>query len=441
VSAPRPVATVTASGGAAWEPGLLARLAGRPELQVVRRCVDLVDLIATAGTGTARAALVGTGLHRLDRDAVARLRSAGVAVVGIAAGTDPAGKDRLLALGVATVLEADAPADAVATAVLEAVAALSPTPRAPREDRVPAGRHPAPQESGGYEPTPALPAMGRLVAVWGPTGAPGRTTVAVNLAAELAAAGVETLLADADTYGASVAQHLGMLDEAPGLAAAVRAAGHGGLEPAGLARHARQLNSRLRVLSGIPRASRWPELRPAALQHVWEVCRQLAAVTVVDCGFSLEQDEDVTFDVSAPRRNAATLITLERADLVVVVGAADPIGMQRLVRAVRDLYEVVPGVHAKVVVNRVRRTVAGDSAKAPVRVLRRHAGVEDVLLVPDNLAAMDAALMAGRPLLEVVPRAPARLAVRRLADDVMAAAPAPEVSLYVANSRTRPPTV
>ena len=42
---------------------------------------------------------------------------------------------------------------------------------------------------------------GRLVAVWGPTGAPGRTTVATYLACELAGLGVSTVLADADTYG------------------------------------------------------------------------------------------------------------------------------------------------------------------------------------------------------------------------------------------------
>ena len=68
---------------------------------------------------------------------------------------------------------------------------------------------------------------GMVIAVWGPTGAPGRTTVAVTLAVEAALLGVETLLVDADTYGGSVAQALGLLDEAPGLAAAARAANSG----------------------------------------------------------------------------------------------------------------------------------------------------------------------------------------------------------------------
>jgi Mrp family chromosome partitioning ATPase len=65
------------------------------------------------------------------------------------------------------------------------------------------------------------------VAVWGPTGAPGRTTVAVNLAAELALLGRHTLVVDADTYGGTIAQAVGLFDESPGLAAAARAAGQG----------------------------------------------------------------------------------------------------------------------------------------------------------------------------------------------------------------------
>ena len=61
----------------------------------------------------------------------------------------------------------------------------------------------------------------------GSAGAPGRTTVAVNLAAELARLGQPTVLVDADTYGGCVAQSLSLLDEAPGLAAATRSAGLG----------------------------------------------------------------------------------------------------------------------------------------------------------------------------------------------------------------------
>src|SRR5699024_11795478 len=78
-------------------------------------------------------------------------------------------------------------------------------------------------------PDPAAGA-GRMIAVWGPTGAPGRSTVAVNLAAEAAASGRETVLVDADAYGPAERRILGVLDEAPGLVAAARAHDRDSLE-------------------------------------------------------------------------------------------------------------------------------------------------------------------------------------------------------------------
>ena len=83
--------------------------------------------------------------------------------------------------------------------------------------------------------------------------------------------------------------------------------------------------------------------------------RGLADFTVVDCGFCLETDEELSFDTIAPRRNGATLAVLEDADLVLVVGSADPIGMQRLVRGLGELRDAELDRPVWVVLNRVRR--------------------------------------------------------------------------------------
>jgi MinD-like ATPase involved in chromosome partitioning or flagellar assembly len=266
----------------------------------------------------------------------------------------------------------------------------------------------------------SVPGAGRLVAVWGPTGAPGRTMVAVNLAAETARVGRTTVLADADTYGGAVAQVLGLLDEAPGLAGAARAANNGALDLPGLAQHARQVTPRLRVLTGITRTERWPEIRPASLEVVWELSRGLAEITVVDCGFCLEQDEELSFDTAAPRRNGATVTTLEHADVVVAVGSADPIGLQRLVRALSDLRDVVAGADVRVVVNRMRPSVVGSDPEQQVRrALERYAGVLGVLIVPEDRPAFDAALLRGQTLAEVAPRSSARQAIAALAANLV----------------------
>jgi MinD-like ATPase involved in chromosome partitioning or flagellar assembly len=259
------------------------------------------------------------------------------------------------------------------------------------------------------------PSRAPVIAVWGPTGAPGRTAIATTLAAELAGRGTEVLLVDADTYGGCVAQALGLLDEAPGIAAACRAAEQGLLDLPALSRMAPEVVSGLRVLTGLPKAERWPEVRAAALEHVLELSRSLVQVVIVDCGFCLEDDEELSYDTVAPRRNEATLTSLAASDLVVAVGGADPVALQRLVRGLQEL-GTVPSGEPVPVVNRVRAAAVGSRPESRIAdSLLRFAGLTSVRFVPDDPAVMDGALLAGRSLVEHAPESPVRWAVADLA--------------------------
>ncbi|HEX6234955.1 MAG TPA: hypothetical protein VFZ63_17625 [Jiangellaceae bacterium] len=402
------VPILTAVTGASWEAQLVSALDKAPgRLQVVRRCVDLADLLAAAAAGHGRAVVVSADLRRLDREAVGRLAASGVATVGVVPEGDEDSERRLRQLGIDHVVTAAAGAGDIADAVHAAITQLADSGSMPVVW--------APDDSAV-----AAVAAGRLVAVWGPAGAPGRTTLAVNLAAEVAALGKATLLADVDTYGGCVAQSLGLLDEAPGLASAARAANQGQLDLPGLARHARQLDrSRLRVLTGISRTERWPEIRQSSLEVIWGLARGLAELTVADCGFCLEQDEELSFDTSAPRRNGATITTLNQADVVLVVGSADPVGMQRLVRGLDELADRIPEADVHVVVNRIRESVLGPRPEHQVReALRRYAGAYRVAVIPDDPGAADAAMAGGRTLAEVAPGSRMRLAIAALAAEV-----------------------
>ncbi len=421
------VPVLTAVSDAVWEADLVAALErGDLAVAVVRRCVDLADLLATASTGSARAVLLSADLRRLDRDALARLDGAGLAVVGLFPPGDEDAERRLRQLGVGTVLAADATPAEISDAVVLAVGG------GPVDTPLPVL-----SLAGDEDPRLALPVRlppdpaveptsgeGQLIAVWGPTGAPGRTTVAVGIASEVAALGRPTLLIDADVYGGVVAQVLGLLDEAPGLAAACRLANAGNLDVPALAGLARRVTPTLRVLSGISRADRWPELRPTSIEVVLALSRLLAGTTVVDCGFGLEQDEELTYDTTAPRRNGATLVVLEQADTVLAVGSSDPVGLQRLVRGLSELKEAVPGIRPQVVVNRLRGTAVPGDAVAEVRLaLARYAGIQNVVFVPQDVAGLDASLAAGRTLAEAVPTSPARTALAALAASLVGVRP------------------
>lgn len=257
---------------------------------------------------------------------------------------------------------------------------------------------------------------GIVVAVWGPGGAPGRTSLAIALAGELAASGVSVALADADTHGAAVAPFLGLLDEAPGFAAACRLAGTNSLTLAELDRVATPHRAGLRVLSGLGRPSRWPELTAERIAGVLDAVRGWAGVTVVDVAASLEQDEELVSDVAAPRRNAATVEVLRRADLVVAVAAADPVGLARFLRGHVEVLEHVAPERVIVVANKVRSSAIGLDPAAQVRAtLERFGGVTPEYLVPWDPSGFDAALLGGRTLGEAAPRSPARAVIRKLA--------------------------
>jgi Flp pilus assembly CpaE family ATPase len=402
----------TAVTGAAWESELVGALDRADHgVTVVRRCVDVAELLAVAATGTGQAALLSAELRRLDGDAVARLEAAGVAVVGLVEAGDDRAADRLRQLGVRRVLPADADADAIAQALREAVAGV---PSAGRDVADPRAALPVLGAPEDPEERPA--GRGRVVAVWGPTGAPGRTTVAVGVADELSRLGVSALLVDADVYGGVVAQLLGLLDESPGLAGAARLAAAGNLDAAGLVRLAWAVRPHLRVLTGLARADRWPELRPRAVTAVLEEARRLAAVTVVDCAFSLEDDEELSFDTAAPRRNGATLAVLEGADTVLCVSGADPVSLQRSIRALGELRDVLPDVDPVLVVNQVRRgPVPGDPRREIADALERFAGREVRFFLPADRRATDAALAAGRTLAEVAGGSALRVELRALA--------------------------
>lgn len=443
---PTGVPVLTAVSDAVWEARLVADLTSSPlGVTVVRRCVDVADLLAVAATGIARAAVVSADLRRLDQDALVRLDLAGVAVIGVVRADDDDAGPRLRHLGAAAVVPSTAGADDVATAIRAAAAegvsegvgpavpdrpmpvgsaaagrsTVPPAAAGAGSAGVPAGadHSGAAVPLGGEVPGPDT---GHLIAVWGPAGAPGRTSIAIGLAAEFAALDCSPLLVDADVYGGTVAALLGLLEETPGLAAACRLANAGTLDLPRLAALARTCGRNLRVLPGISRPARWPELRTAALESVLEMCRSLAPVTVVDCGFSLERDEELMYDTAAPRRNGATLAALAAADTVVVVGSGDPVGIARLVRGLSELAEVVPGLVPTVVINKARRSAVGGDPKREVgAALSRYAAVVPAAYVPYDLAAYDCAAAAGRTVAEVAPGSSARKALAALAADLV----------------------
>jgi len=261
----------------------------------------------------------------------------------------------------------------------------------------------------------AQPRNGTVIAVWGPAGAPGRTSMAICLAAELSANGATVALADVDTHSGSIAPALGLLDEAPGFAAACRLAGADALTGLELERIGqRYLTARgsFWVLTGIGRPSRWPELSGERVTAAIASCREWVDYTILDTGASLENDEEISSDLFAPRRNGATIAALRSANEVVAVGTADPVGISRFLRAHVDLVETIDTDRVTVLMNKLRASAIGPGASGQVRqTLQRFGGIANPVLVPHDQAAFDGAILTGRTILDVAPKSPAAIAV------------------------------
>ena len=382
------IAVLVAAGGASWEASALSRLAAAgPGVVLLKRCVDLSDLLATASTGQARVAVVDQSLPGLDVDSVAMLRRYAVGVVLV--GPDRPGSGTRGDLGVEQVVPGTGTGD-LAEAVLAAARGAEEQPTTPLLEPG-AGQEWAPAVDPG-EP-------GRLIAVWGPTGAPGRTTVAVGLGAELAHRSLDAFLLDADGFGGAVAAHLGVLDEMSGLLAAARLANAGQLDGDRLASLARGVGPHLRVLTGLPRADRWSEVRDVAFEQILGLARSLAGHVVVDTGFCLEEDGGTSYG-GAPGRHQMTLTALELADEILVVGSADPVGLARLARGLVELLEIVPGCSVRVAVNRTRSSL-GWGEKEVRAMIEGFVTPASLHFLPEDRAAADHAVVAGKSLVEL----------------------------------------
>jgi Mrp family chromosome partitioning ATPase len=371
---------------------------------VVARVQTAGELSAVLAAQEVDLALVSAARTRLTPELRAAAVTTGTRLVALASTNDE--REVAARAGIAEVLP-EAPSWAELERLLSA-----------RVTAVGAGGACGPAAAGGGGGAGARRGPASVIAVWGPAGAPGRTSLAISIAAELAALGASVALIDADSYGGAIAPWLGLLDETPGFAAACRLAGNDALSRSELDRVAQYLpvpHGALAVLTGIARASRWPELGSERVGRVLDAVAGWFDHVVVDVGFNLETDEEIASDLFAPRRNAATLTVLEHATQLVSVGLADPLGLSRLLRARADAVAAAPRATHSLVVNRVRASVLGANPGGQlVAALERFGGVAPAALVPDDPQAFDAAMLAAAPLAAAAPRSAAREAIGEL---------------------------
>lgn len=378
-----------------YESAVVAAVSGLRDARVVRRPADETELLAVVAGGAGDVIVLSRWFPGVDADVVARMREGGGRIVGF-------GEDTALFArwGIVHTLAPGASAAQTGTVLRDCAEAVQAPPRPAEPPR--AVRDPQ--------------RTGEVIAVWGTGSSPGRSTVALTLAHLASRTGGRTTLVDADTVSSSLTPALGLLDEAPQLAALCRlVVGGGAHAPEAVADRLVEIEPGFEVVTGLSRAERWPEIRGGVLTEVLDRLATRADRVIVDVSDRIDPDDpyaDPHYD-----RHQATRAVLDRADRVLLVASGDPLGLQRLVRLLESDRAQRHREQLTVIVNRVRAAAVGPEPHARIRsVLSRFAGIDDLVLLPDDPAALDAALLAGRSPVEVARRSPF---VRAVHDDLV----------------------
>jgi MinD-like ATPase involved in chromosome partitioning or flagellar assembly len=269
------------------------------------------------------------------------------------------------------------------------------------------GAIPAPRQAVGIEGGPP----GRLIAVWGPKGAPGRTSVAIELACELSRNDASTMLVDADPYGGDVLQLVGVEEDLPTIVWAARMAGKGELDGTWVARDLRRIGESGPVLlPGLARPELWAEVSDAGWERLLEVVRELFHQVVSDVGFCLEPETGTSLG-GDHGRNRMARAAISGAEHVVAVFRADPVGIKNLVMEFENLTDLVPAERVVLVANKVR---SGEQKRIG-ELTRAHVGKRPIAYLPERVDEMHRAMSAGAPLAEVAPRSDLLSGIRAIA--------------------------
>jgi MinD-like ATPase involved in chromosome partitioning or flagellar assembly len=325
------IRVLLAVGNAEKERQLLEGLPG-DGLVVADRCLDGPSLSERAAGPDVDVALASSDLHRLSATILTAVRDARLPLVLIADGQDLARYGELAHL-VPTSAGASDIAAALRAAVRRGPVYSAPAASAQVEDAGTQGPLPGGDADGR---------RGRLIAVVSGKGAPGKTTLAIGLAAALAERRRQVVLVDADLWGGNVGAYLD-LDPRRGLFALAYG------KDASPSEWARRLEEELQegpgfmVLGGIERAEQRSSISADVTTAAVAALRSAFDDVVIDAGCAIVGATSAAVD--ALLRQAERILVVSGADLVAVWNA------RAALRYLREGLGVEPG-SVSIVVNR-----------------------------------------------------------------------------------------
>ena len=231
-----------------------------------------------------------------------------------------------------------------------------------------------------------------VIAVSSPCGSTGKTTVAINLALELASERAKVLLIDGDLRSGSIANHFLLSDMPAGVPAAIRVANQNRFDVDQLERLSLPIpKSTVSIMPGFSSA---PELEVStnAVEQILETAKTCFDYTVIDLG---------SIGITSPPQVAEqfTEAVFGTADKKIVVCLADPIGIFRLLATEQRFLELASD--AILLMNRVRNSVIPTAKREIAITLQRLSQLEVSSYLPDDPQQIDQAIRTGVPAISL----------------------------------------
>lgn len=252
----------------------------------------------------------------------------------------------------------------------------------------------------------------QLIAVWGPIGSTGKSTVAFNLAYELAALGKRVLLLDLDTHAPALTTLLGIKEVPAGLTGAARLIRQGRFSPEELDRLSvsiKHKSATLRLLPGLSTPVRWPEVTADTIQQLFNIAKQNFDVIITDLASPME--ENLSLPEHSTARNAVTRIAIQLADQVLVIIRGSQLSLARYLNNFSALDELQKT--RKLIVN---QTEPNKTFSGAIRNLTKE---RIAMTIPEDQATLQLAESENIPLVLARRKSPARNAIAALAHKLL----------------------
>jgi MinD-like ATPase involved in chromosome partitioning or flagellar assembly len=266
------------------------------------------------------------------------------------------------------------------------------------------------------KPKSALATASLVIAIFGPTGSTGKSSLALNLAYEFAELGKKTILIDLDTHSPSQATLLGISEPTAAITGCARLIRQGRFDREQLERLSVRVNYRktsFHCLTGLASPRRWGEISDDTVTHLLNLVRFEFEIVIIDLASSIE--DQLTSPATSVSRNTAARAVLAKSDLGITVINPSQLSISRYLTVFAELQEMQR--NRLIVLNR------SESKPAVVAALKSLTKETIFATIPDDQVSFELAESEHLPLALARRKSPARNAIAQLTNKLLECPP------------------